>query len=809
MGKRRAATHRASARPSNVPWVNVPLSSQAENVNETTDDGFETLNINDDDFMGLQAVEGYDVEYEPDSTGRNKTVRIVEAQDKKKAPKKSASKQDAPKPAKGAKKSPSERHTKTSEARTADDATAKRAAQPGPSQKKRKVPQSQEESSARAHPDAHDMDEEDAVDNAESDEPAEAEDLDEPVGDADDNADQSPSESELSAAPTARRSSTKERRAARLDQEADYDINAALLHAREQGLLVEDDTGDDGQERADEALPGWRDFPLLAPIKRALLQLNFTKPTEVQAKTLPLSLGLDGTLRDVVGVAETGSGKTLAYGLPILQYIAQHPDEPPERPLEALVLAPTRELALQVTQHLRAVSTAGGRFAHVATVCGGMSMQKQQRLLEQHGGAHIVVATPGRLWDLLKQDDAFARRVRQTRFLVVDEADRMVETGHFAEMDAILRMVQRTSGALPANEAMQTLVFSATMAKALQQNLKRKQWRKKQRTADSSNTLDDLLSRIDFRDAEPAVVELVPERKVASNLLEAKIECISKEKDTYLYYLLVRYPGRTLVFLNSIDGVRRLTPILSTLGFDVYPLHGQLQQQQRLKNLDRFRSPMQGKAKVLLATDVAARGIDVEGVDHVVHFQLPRTADAYIHRSGRTARAGQHGISVALVEPNEQRVLLGIWRALQRTDALAALPIEYTLLDAIRERLALAKQIDQLQHKHDKASHEDAWVRKLADEADLDLDSGSDSDVHGDRPSAKRSKGDARLAALRAQLRALLARPITPRGVSQKYLTSSTRPELIARLLEGDREVLGIKRSTAHADMSATKRRRT
>ncbi|WFC93734.1 RNA helicase [Malassezia brasiliensis] len=785
MGKRRAAAAPAPVRASAVPWKNVPLSSQAENVNETTDEGFDLLDMNDDDFMGLQAVEGYDVEYEPDASGRNKTVRIVEAKPKGKGRKDKAALQPS-----GA-ETPAEPKDKTAlkskKAKTPADAMAK------PVQRASSALQSDSSEHEAEDVSVSDEEPETGIEEAES--------LDE--------SDTAP-EPEV---PTPRSAplSAKARRTA-LHEADDLDVNEALAQARTQGLLLDDDSGDDGQERADAQLPGWRDFPLLAPIKRALHALSFATPTDVQAKTLPLSLGLDGPPRDVVGVAETGSGKTLAYGLPVLQYICQTADTDggPDRPLEALVLTPTRELALQVTQHLRAVSAAGGHFARVATVCGGMSVQKQQRLLEQRGGAHIVVATPGRLWDVLKQDDAFARRVRQARFLVIDEADRMVETGHFAEMDAILRMVQRTPGPLPANDAMQTLVFSATMAKALQQNVRKKQWRKKRRAVEPTNTLDDLLSRVDFRDAEPAVVELVPERRVAANLLEAKIECVNKEKDTYLYYLLMRYPGRTLVFLNSIDGVRRLTPILSALDLDVYPLHGQLQQQQRLRNLDRFRSELHGRSKVLLATDVAARGIDVEGIDHVVHFQVPRTADAYVHRSGRTARAGHHGISVVLVEPSEQHMLQLIWKALQRTDALATLPIEYTLLDAIRTRLALAKEIDQLQHRHEKASHEDAWIRKLANEADLDLESDSDAEEQRDRASAKRppSKSDARLAALRAELRAQLARPITPRGVSQKYLTSGVRPDVVQRLLQGDKEVLGIKRSTAHADLSAKKKRR-
>lgn len=568
-----------------------------------------------------------------------------------------------------------------------------------------------------------------------------------------------------------------------------------LSLARQHHLLVDDDAGDDGAEAAEAALPGWKDIPLHPRLKRALASLQFTCPTAVQAQTLPPSLGVDGTARDVVGIAQTGSGKTLAYGLPILQYVLEHTahSENGDRALEALVLAPTRELALQVTEHLRAVTEAGGRFANVAAVCGGMSIQKQRRMLEQHGGAHIVVATPGRLWDLLRQDDHFALRLRQARFLVIDEADRMVEAGHFAEMDAILAMVRRTHGAVAdANPAMQTFVYSATMAKALQTNLKRAQWRRrKQRDSETSNTLEDLLSRVDFRDAEPLVVELTPLRHVSETLAEAKVECLAKEKDTYLYYILLRYPGRTLVFLNAIDGVRRLVPLLSTLGIHVYALHGQQQQQQRLRNLDRFRKA--SGPSVLLATDVAARGIDVPGVDLVVHYQLPRSADMYVHRAGRTARAGREGVSIALIEPGEQRVWRDMWQALQRDDRVETLPIEYTFLAPLRERLALARDIDQIAHRKTKEAHDDAWLRQLADDAEIDFDEDeSDPDADYDAPVSRgrrRSRAAAaqatQLASLRQRLAEMLSRPLTARGVSQKYITSGSRTDFVKTMLAG------------------------
>lgn len=681
-------------RESDVPWITMPVASASEMVNETTDDGFETLDMGGDDFLGLQTAEGFDVVYDLDETGQHKRVRIVKVDDKKKK----------------AKQAPAKKEPST----------------PAPS-------------------------------------------TDEPT--------------------------VRPRKAAQQDARSlpsDSDLGSLLQSAREQNLLQDDDAGDDDLEAAETALPGWASVPLHARLKKALASLQFERPTPVQAQTLPPSLGLEGPPRDVVGIAQTGSGKTLAYGLPVLQYILEHTahSDDSDRPLDALIVAPTRELALQVCTHLQAVVDAGGRFANVAAVCGGMSVQKQERVLKQHGGAHIIVATPGRLWDMLKHDDHLAMRVRRTRFLVIDEADRMVEAGHFAEMDAILRMVKRTKGtAVDANQAMQTFVYSATMTKALQTNLSKAHWRRKQRKGEASNTLDDLLSRIDFRDESPLVIELTPQKHVAETLWEAKVECLGKEKDTYLYYILLRYPGRTLVFLNAIDGVRRLVPLLTTLGIPAYPLHGQLQQQQRLKNLDRFRKT---KNCVLLATDVAARGIDIQGVDHVVHFQLPRSADTYVHRAGRTARAGHTGVSIALIEPSEQRLWRDIWRTLQRDDNVAPLPLEYSFLAPIRERIALAKEIDACMHSHNKEAHDDAWLRNLAQEAELDLDS-DDSDPDADAVSSKKRKrasSTAKVASLKQQLAEMLARPLHARGVSQKFLTSTARPDFVKALLAGERTYL-------------------
>ncbi|KAG8732185.1 ATP-dependent RNA helicase [Ceratobasidium sp. 423] len=489
-------------------------------------------------------------------------------------------------------------------------------------------------------------------------------------------------------------------------------------------------------------LPEWSSMSLHPIISHSLLALSFTKPTPIQKAALPVAH--EG--RDVVGVAETGSGKTLAYSLPILQHILSTPSSGASRTLAALILAPTRELALQVCEHLKTVVSAGASSSKgqvprvsVAAIVGGLSLQKQRRVIER--GTDIIVATPGRLWDVLGEDNALARQIRNVRFLVLDEADRMVEAGHFQELDNIVKLTARQKepeepnemaddpvfaeaaaaavDSTPANEQMQTFVFSATMSKELQTNLSRRSGRRKNKDKKSS-TLDDLLMKLDLRDPSPAIVDLSPEYGKVSTLTESSIECVSGDKDFYLYYFLLRYPGRSLVFVSSIDGIRRLTPIMELLQLKVFPLHSQLQQRQRLKNLDRFKST---PSAVLIATDVAARGLDIPSVDHVIHYQLPRTADAYVHRNGRTARAQREGFSLLLVAPNERGIMKGLMDSLKRTEPIEELPVEHDILDRLKQRVQLARQIDTAQHKVKKDNHEKNWLKETAEALEIELDS--------------------------------------------------------------------------------------
>ncbi|KAJ3927849.1 MAG: ATP-dependent RNA helicase [Lentinula lateritia] len=617
---------------------------------------------------------------------------------------------------------------------------------------------------------------------------------------------------------------------------------------------------------SEELLPNWHPYDLHPQLTRCLHHNNFLNPTPIQAAAIPVAL----KQRDVVGVAQTGSGKTLAYGLPILHKLLLAAPQRPlskHRPVQALILAPTRELALQVSTHLNAcLSICNVEIEHVnhkydgiskdqrkgtqqgnlkstakkpppivsaAAIVGGMSVQKQKRILDR--GADVLVATPGRLWDIIEENETLAKELKRLRFLVLDEADRMIEAGHFAELDNILRLTLRESeeDRIPddvpsihgepgldvqddkekvARDQMQTFVFSATLSKDLQKNVKRRakppRSKHPQKNDKPASTLDDLLLRLDFRDRDPEVIDLSPEGGVVSTLTEGKIQCLSADKDVYLYYFLLRYPGRSLVFLSSIDGIRRLSPLAELLNIKAFPLHSQMEQRQRLKNLDRFRSTPNS---VLLATDIAARGLDIPSVDHVIHYQIPRSADVYVHRNGRTARAMRKGFSMLMCAPDERKVVRALLGNLRRQeDEIQEMSIDLGMLDKLKSRVQLARKIETTHHKSKKAKHERTWMKETAEAMEIELDSDFASDSDGDEPNKRQRKADqATAAALKAQLRQMLAQPLIARGISAKYITSGSN-HIVDELISGgyNEKMLGVGINDAGSDLSKAKAKR-
>ncbi|WWC66623.1 uncharacterized protein I206_100526 [Kwoniella pini CBS 10737] len=598
----------------------------------------------------------------------------------------------------------------------------------------------------------------------------------------------------------------------------------------------------------DALLPEWKDIKLHTSLKKAFLAAGYVKPTDIQKRAIPS--GLDS--RDVIGVAETGSGKTLAYSLPILSHLLRSPlpTNSKKRHLSGLVLCPTRELALQVVDHLNILlkhaltaseddgeasekpKTAGPPRISLGSVVGGLSAHKQKRILDR--GCDILVATPGRLWDLIKADDELASSIRTLRFLVIDEADRMIENGHFAELENIVKLTQRSGAAShgpddadpvfaqlstlledsEARDDMQTFVFSATLSKDLQQNLKRKQYNRGKGKGKRSSTLEDLVDKLDFRDPKPEVIDLSPEGGVVATLRESMVECIIADKDLYLYYFLLRYPGRSIVFVGSVDGIRRLIPLFTLLQLPIFPLHSQLQQKQRLKNLDRFKST---KNAILIATDVAARGLDIPQVDHVIHFNLPRTADAYIHRSGRTARAKNEGFALQICCPEEKNIQKSLMKNLGRIHEIPELSIETDFLPKLKERIKLAKEIELAEHSKSKSLHDKNWLIETAELMDIDIDPDMFSDKEEedkDLPFSrkiKQKKGMKKsidLKGLRNKLKELLNEKLIARGISAKYPTSGSKV-IIDDLLRqtGHATLLGAGTKKAYDEVQGAKRK--
>lgn len=427
------------------------------------------------------------------------------------------------------------------------------------------------------------------------------------------------------------------------------------------------------------------------------------------------------------------------------------------KPLYALVLTPTRELAVQISQHLK--TAAKYTPISVAVVVGGLAPQKQERLLNR--GPEIVVATPGRLWELIEEGHPHLAKIDKLRFLAIDETDRMLEKGHFEELERILEKVNTTEANMKKR---QNFVFSATLT--LTHGAPRyvlQKGKKKKRKAGNLTPVQKLSSIMETVGlTNPKVVDITEGSGVAQGLREAQIICNLNEKDNYLYYFLQRHPGRTLVFCNSIEAVRRLTKLFTLLECSPRALHAKMIQKQRLRNLERFRDDPRA---VLLATDVAARGLDIPNVQHVIHYQTPRTAESYVHRSGRTARAEKVGLTVLFIEPSEVSSFTRIFKTLGRDANLPTFPVQPNWFTAAKERINLARKLDTAELQAMRVNKEQSWLDKMVEEMDMVV-SDDELPTNYSRKSAELMKKQA--AALRKQLTDLLSKPLIPKGMAPK-----------------------------------------
>uniref|UniRef100_A0A4W6FB83 ATP-dependent RNA helicase n=1 Tax=Lates calcarifer TaxID=8187 RepID=A0A4W6FB83_LATCA len=425
------------------------------------------------------------------------------------------------------------------------------------------------------------------------------------------------------------------------------------------------------------------------------------------------------------------------------------------QPLLGLVLTPTRELAVQVKHHIDAVA----KFTDIKTaiVVGGMAQQKQRRMLKRR--PQIIIATPGRLWDLIKERHPHLLNLRQLRCLVIDEADRMVERGHFAELESLLEMLNTVH----FNPTRQTFVFSATLTMA--HSLPTRLLQKKKKNLDQRNKLEILMEKVGIK-SKPKIIDLTRKEATVETLTETRIHCQKEEKDFYLYYFLLQYPGRTMVFANSIDCIKRLNSLLVILDCTPLPLHANMHQKQRLKNLERFA---ERESCVLLTTDVAARGLDIPNVQHVIHYQVPRTSETYVHRSGRTARATKEGLSLLLIGPDDMMNFRKIYKTLGKDEELPMFPIETKCMEAIKERVNLARKIEKIEFHNSREKQHNSWLKQAAEALEVDLDDdlllGRTRDEDTDREQQKMVKG------MKKHLKHLISQPVFKNVIKTKYPT--------------------------------------
>jgi len=403
---------------------------------------------------------------------------------------------------------------------------------------------------------------------------------------------------------------------------------------------------------------------LSQPILKAISKMGFEEMTPIQEQTIPLALHE----KDIIGQAQTGTGKTAAFGIPIIEKI-----NPEEEAIQSLVVTPTRELAIQVAEELNKI----GQFKGVRAlpVYGGQDIRVQIGALKNR--PKIIVATPGRLLDHMQRKTI---RLQQIKIVTLDEADEMLNMGFLEDVEAILREVP---------EERQTLLFSATMPKPIQ------------------NLAQQFMKN-------PVMISIKPKEVTVPDTEQIYMEVQEKQKFDVLCRLLdIDSPNLAIVFGRTKRRVDELSEALSIRGYSAEGIHGDLTQAKRDSVLRRFR---EGTTQILVATDVAARGLDISGVTHVYNFDIPQDPESYVHRIGRTGRAGQSGIATTFVTPREIEHLKLIEQLIKRKIVRKPVP---TLIEAMRgQQYVAVEKLLQTIEKEDTQPY-----RKLAEELLEETDS--------------------------------------------------------------------------------------
>jgi len=369
-----------------------------------------------------------------------------------------------------------------------------------------------------------------------------------------------------------------------------------------------------------DTLTSFDKLGLIEPLRRAIAAEGYTTPTPIQARAIPLAV--EG--RDILGVAQTGTGKTAAFTLPILQRLDKSNWKPDKNCARALILTPTRELAIQIEESIQVYGKHLSQ--HHAVVFGGVGQRPQVAAMRR--GVDILIATPGRLLDLMNQGHIY---LDQVETFVLDEADRMLDMGFIHD-------VRKIVAALP--EDRQTLFFSATMPKAI------------------TGLAEQILYKYER-------IDIKPETKTAERV-EQRVLFVEKSKKRELLLELFddERIERAIVFTRTKHGANRVAKFLDRDGIRCNAIHGDKSQTARQKALAAFKD---GKLRALIATDIASRGIDVEGVSHVINFDLPNEPESYVHRIGRTARAGAAGMALSFCGEEEIENLQAIERVIRQT----------------------------------------------------------------------------------------------------------------------------------------------
>lgn len=420
-----------------------------------------------------------------------------------------------------------------------------------------------------------------------------------------------PNKSERKSTSSVKSSSSSAQELAKKIKNASMVANAAAAEESEELPANADITIDESAT----PLTSFSQLKLIPELLEATIKMKYKTPTPIQAESIPHAL--EG--KDIIGLAQTGSGKTAAFALPILQSLWYA-----QTPYYALVLAPTRELAYQIRETFDALGSQMG----LRSVCivGGMDMMDQARDLMRK--PHVLVATPGRIMDHLEHTKGFS--LKNLKYLVMDEADRLLDMDFGPALDKILKVIPRERT---------TYLFSATMTNKIEK-----------------------LQRASLQN--PIRVAVSTKYQTADNLVQSMMLVSDGYKNTYLIHLLNENIGKSIIiFTRTCAHAQRSCLLARILGFAAVPLHGQLSQAQRLGSLNKFKA---GQSNILFATDVAARGLDIPSVDVVINYDIPTDSKAYIHRVGRTARAGRSGRSISLITQYDLEMYLRIESVLEK-----------------------------------------------------------------------------------------------------------------------------------------------